>query len=197
MAIDREKAIKEMSAVRLQGNSEGLIPAMGVWVQQLPTDFWNRFAAKMLNSVKPSNVPKVEQSLYFAAKECGYHTGHGIITSEEWKRVISPMIENPPEDVLHGAYAVFTAWGWADAEIVELVPEERMVVRALHYYESQGAKEYGINRPFAHMIRGVSAAFMDLAYGPPYPNGMGGFDCLQTKGVETGDPYGEFIVTKN
>lgn len=197
MAIDREKIINEMSTVRLRGDNEGLIPAMGVWVQQLPTDFWNRFAAKMLTSVKPSNVPKVEQGLYFAAKECGYHTGHGIITSDEWNRVVSPMIENAPEDVLHGAYAVFTAWGWANAEIVELVPAERMVVRALHYYESQGANEYRINRPFAYMISGVCAAFMSLAYGDPYPNGLSAFDCKQTKGVELGDPYGEFVVTKN
>ena len=40
------------------------------------------------------------------------------------------MIENAPEDVLHGAFAVFTAWGWAKAEIVELDPGKRMVVRA-------------------------------------------------------------------
>ena len=197
MAIDRSKVIQEMSTVRLQGNDEGLIPAMGVWVQQLPTDFWNKFAAKMLTMVKPADVSKVEQGLYFAAHECGYHTGHGIITSDEWNRVVAPMIENVPEDVLHGAYAVFTAWGWANAEIVQLVPAEKMVVRALHYYESQGAKECKITRPFAYMIRGVSAAFMDLAYGAPYPDGLGTYTCQQTKGVEVGDLFGEFVVTKN
>ena len=111
--------------------------------------------------------------------------------------MVGPMIENTPEDILHGAYAVLTAWGWANAEIVQLVPSEKMVVRAMHYYESHGAKEYGINRPFAYMIRGVSAAFMALAYGDPYPNGLGAFDCQQTKGIEAGDHYGEFVVTKN
>jgi hypothetical protein len=197
MSIDRDQIIKQLADIRLEGNSEGLIPAMGVWVQQLPTDFWNRFAAEMITSVRPRDVPKVESGLYYAGKECGYHTGQGIITSDEWNRVVKPMIENEPEDVLHGAYAVFTAWGWANAEIVELNPGEKMVVRAQHYYEFQGAKEYGINRPFAHMIRGVSAAFMELAYGRPYPDGLGSFDCVQTKGLEIGDPYGEFIVTKN
>ncbi len=38
---------------------------------------------------------------------------------------------------------------------------------------------------------------MDIAYGDPYPNGYGKFTCVQTKGIEMGDPYGEFIVTKN
>ena len=81
------------------------------------------------------------------------------------------MIERVPEDILYGAYAVFAAWGWADAEIIELEPAERMQLRAYSYYEGDGAIKAGINSPFAFMIRGVSAAFMDLAYGGPYPQG--------------------------
>jgi hypothetical protein len=55
-------------------------------------------------------------------------------------------------------------------------------------------------RPSAYMIRGVAAAFMDLAYGGDYdPEGKSGiysFKCEQTKGIEIGDDYGEFVVTK-
>jgi hypothetical protein len=47
------------------------------------------------------------------------------------------------------------------------------------------------------MIRGVSSAFFDLAYGNPYPDGIYTFKCEQTKGIEAGDPFGEFVVTQS
>jgi hypothetical protein len=196
MAIDRKKIIEDMSKVSVIGDEDGLIPAFGVFVNQLPADFWNGFADKLTNSV-PSELREVAAALLEnAAHECGYHTGYGIITSEEWKAVVEPMIENAPEDVLHGAFAVFTAWGWAKSEVVELIPGEKMVIRAYDYYESD-VVEYGqADHMTAHMIRGVSAAFMDLAYGGEYPNGMGAFQCEQVKGIEVGDDYGEFVVTK-
>jgi len=67
-----------------------------------------------------------------------------------------------------------------------------MVIRATDYYEADS----GGKGPRAYMIRGVSAAFFELAYSKPYPDGMDVFNCEQTKGVELGDPYGEFVVTK-
>jgi hypothetical protein len=98
---------------------------------------------------------------------------------------------------LHGAFAVFTAWGWANAEIVELVPNEKMVVHACNYYESDTAKDGKLPYVLAPMITGVAAGFMDLAYGEPYPNGFRTFISKQTKGIEKGDAYGEFVVTRN
>ncbi len=196
MAIDRQKIIDEISRIRVQSNQEGLIPEMGVYIQVLPTDFWNKFSARMIQRVPASSVSRVEDMLYRAGHECGYYTGHGIINSNEWARIVGPMIEKSPEDILRGAYAVFAGWGWANADIVELVPQEKMVVKATYYYEAVGAKEAGISRPFGHMIRGVSAAFMDLAYGAPFPGGFGAFQCVQTKAIEAGDQYGEFLVTK-
>ena len=111
------------------------------------------------------------------------------------------MIENEPEDILHGAFAVFTAWGWAKAEIVELDPGERMVVRAYDYYEADVVAYGASPKHSAYMIRGVSAAFMDLAYGGPYDpttkTGFRTFECVQTRGIECGDEYGEFVVTRS
>lgn len=200
MAIDRKVIIEEMSKVKVQGDDEGMIPAFGVYVQQLPGDFWNGFARRIVNSVPEDLVGVAEGLLVNAAHECGYHTGYGIITSDEWKAVVAPMIEKAPEDVLHGAFAVFTAWGWAQSEIVEIIPGEKMVVRAYDYYESDVMLYGKAKRPSAYMIRGVAAAFMDLAYGGDYdPTGEKGlrtFTCTQAKGIEIGDDYGEFIVTK-
>ena len=197
MAINRKKIIEEMSKVGVIGNNEGLIPAFSVYVQQLPADFWNGFARRIVNYVPEDLVGTTEALLFNAARECGYHTGYGIITSDEWNEVVAPMIEKEPEDVLYGAYAVFTAWGWAKSEVVEIVPKKKMVVRAYNYYESDIMKYGKGARPCAYMIQGVSAAFMDIAYGDkPYPDGMGTFKCEQTKGIEIGDDYGEFVVTR-
>ena len=112
MAIDRKKIIQEMSKVSVVGNEEGMIPGFNVYVQQLPADFWNGFARRIVNYVPEDLVESAEALLVNAARECGYHTGYGIITSDEWNEVVKPMIEKEPEDILHGAYAVFTAWGW-------------------------------------------------------------------------------------
>lgn len=200
MAIDRHKIIESLSKVEVVGNDDGLIPQFGVYVNMLPAKFWSAFADRLVHQVGEDLLEAAEWLLVNAAQECGYHTGYGIITSDEWKAVVQPMIEKVPEDILHGAFAVFTAWGWAKSEIVELIPNEKMVVRAYDYYESDVVTYGKRKRPCAYMIRGVAAAFMDLAYGGEYdPTGRTGlrtFKCVQTKGIECGDEYGEFVVTR-
>ncbi len=195
MAIDRKKAIELLSQIKVKGNQDGMIPAFNVLVQFLPTNFWNTFSEKMLKSAGKKDFAMVEEGLERAAGECGYHTGWGIINSKEFESIVGPMIEKTPEDVLHGAFAVFTAWGWANAEIVELIPNQRMVIHAYDYYEAEIADTYELQKPCAYMIKGVSRAFMDLGYGKPYPNGYGTFKCEQNRGVEMGSSYGEFVVT--
>ncbi len=196
MAIDRKKAIHDLSQIKVQGNQEGLIPAFGVLVQFLPAYFWNTFTEKILKAAGSKYYEEAETGLERAAAECGYHTGYGIVNSEEFQSIVGPMITNVPEDVLHGAFAVFTAWGWANSEIVELQPNQKMVVRAYNYYESEITDTFQVKKPCAYMIRGVCRAFMDIAYGQAYPEGLGTFKCTQTKGIEMGDSYGEFIITR-
>jgi hypothetical protein len=199
MAIDRNKIIDQMSQIQILPDDNGIIEGYNVLITQFPTVFWNSFAERLSSKVSDDMLQATEYLLYNAAHECGYHTGYGIITSDEWNAVVKPMVEKVPEDVLHGAYAVFTAWGWADSEIVELIPGEKMVIRAYDYYESDIVK-YGASRKMsAYMIAGVSAAFMELGYAGAYdPKGkaVGTFQCKQTKGIECGDSYAEFVVTK-
>lgn len=199
MAIDRDEVILHMSKVQVSANPDGLIPAFGVFVNQMPAAFWNAFASRLVSRVDADVLPAAEFLLVNCAHECGYHTGYGIITSEEWNAIVAPNVENV-EDVLQGAFAVLTAWGWADAEIVELVPGERMVVRTKSYYEADEGEVHNPRRPSAYMLRGVCAAFMDLAYGGAYDEtgatGLRTFQCEQTKGIECGDEYGEFVVTR-
>jgi hypothetical protein len=189
-----------LSKLEIEGNQEGLIPAFGVFVNQLPVEFWNGFANRLVAQVSEELREAAEYLLVNAAFECGYHTGHGILHCEEWRSVVAPMVEREPEDILHGAFAVLGAWGWAKAEIVDLVPGERILVRAYDYYEADAAHYGWLERPCAYMLRGIAAAFMQLAYGPPYPADGSTparlFECIQTKGLECGDEYGEFLVRR-
>jgi hypothetical protein len=199
MAIDRNKIIAQMSEIEILPDEQGIIEGYNVLVTQFPTGFWNSFAERLTSKVSSDMLAANEYLLYNAAHECGYHTGYGIITSDEWNAVVKPMIEKAPEDILHGAYAVFTAWGWADSEIVELVPGEKMVVRAYNYYESDIVTYGKSSKMSAYMIAGVSSAFMELAYAGEYdPKGkpIGTFECRQVAGIECGDSVGEFVVTR-
>jgi hypothetical protein len=195
MAIDRVKAIEQLSQLKAKGNNDGLIPEFGVLINFLPTNFWNSFTEFMIMNAK-DKLKEVGAGLEKAAAECGYHTGYGIITSKEFNAIIGPMVEKKPDDILHGAFAVLTAWGWADSEIVELIPNEKMVVRAYGYYESEIRDTFKVVEPCAYMLTGICRAFMDLGFSAAYPNGYGAFKSVQTKGIEVGNEYAEILITK-
>ncbi len=192
MTVMRDQVVKSLAEIEVKPDENGLIPAFNVLVNQLPCSFWNTVAEKMTAIAPPDRKDEIEGALVNCAYECGYHTGYGIITSPEFESVVQPMVTEGAKDVLRGAYAVFTAWGWAKSGIVQVKEGESMTVRAVDYYEAESGGE----GPRAYMIRGVSSAFMELAYAAPYPNGMNTFASTQTKGIEVGDQFGEFVITK-
>lgn len=192
MTVMRDEVVKKLADLNVKGDEDGLIPSFDVLVNQLPATFWNTFAERILDAAPPDRKKEVEAALVNCAYECGYHTGYGIINSDEFKEVVMPMVTDGAKDVLRGAYAVFTAWGWAKSGIAQIKEGEKMIVRSTDYYEADG--DPGDKRAF--MIRGVSAAFFELAYADAYPDGMNTFTCEQNKGIECGDDFGEFIVTK-
>lgn len=196
MAIDAKKAIADLSQIKIKGNEEGMIPFYGLLMNQLPVKFWNLYTARILQAAGDQLYDDAAGLLENAAGECGYHTGYGVLNSEEFKAIVGPMVEHIPEDLLHGLFAVVSAWGWAKAEIVQLIPDELMIVRTYDYYEADLKEIFSPTKPSAFMLKAISRSFMDLAYSDPYPNGFGKFKSVQTKGIELGDFYGEFIVTR-
>ena len=198
MAINRREIIKNISNIEILPGESGLIKEFNVLVNQLPTSFWNRFADRLTARTEDDLLPATEGLLINAAQECGYHTGNGILSSQLWAELIQPMVETV-EDVLHGAFAVLTAMGWAQIEIIELIPGEKLVARAYNYYEADIVKIGSNDKKSAYMIRGICAAFMALAYSGEYTKKgekVNDFTCDQVKGIESGDDYGEFVVTK-
>ena len=194
MAIDRDKIIEKTLQLNVKPNEEGLIPFFGVYVQKLPVDFWNGFARRIVNNVPEDLIEPAEGLLINAARECAYHTAHGVILSDDWTRIVSTMVRTV-EDMLRTVFIAFSVWGWGNTEIIELIPKEKMMVHAFDYYETDAVIYGRSSRPLAYMMQGMCAAFMDLTYGKAYPHGIGTYQCVQTKGIEMGDAYGEFVVT--
>ncbi len=192
MTVMRDTVVKSLAKIQIQSDENGLIPEYEVLVNLLPVSLLNKFSERIMNAAPPDKKAQVETGLVRAAYECGYHTGCGVITSDIFNEVVIPMVTDGEIDVLRGAYAAFTAWGWAKAGIVQIKEAEKMVVRAFDYYEA----DEGGNGLRAYMLRGLSQAFFELAYADSYPDGMDTYVCHQTKGIEVGDSYGEFVVTK-
>lgn len=192
MTVMRDTVVKSLAKITVQGDENGLIPEYEVLVNLLPVKLLNTFSERIMAAAPLDKKAEVEEGLVRAAYECGYHTGCGIITSDIFNDVVLPMVTEGEKDILRGAYAAFTAWGWAKSGIVQLKEGEKMVIRAFDYYEADSGGE-GLR---GYMLRGLSQAFFDLAYAEPYPDGMDTYICRQSKGIEVGDPYGEFIVTK-
>lgn len=192
MTVMRDTVVKSLAKINVQGDENGLIPEYEVLVNLLPVSLLNAFTERIMAAAPADKKAAVEAGLVRAAYECGYHTGCGIITSEIFSDVVMPMVTEGEKDILRGAYAAFTAWGWAKSGIVQLREGEKMVIRAFDYYEADSGGE-GLR---GYMLRGLSQAFFDLAYADPYPDGMDTYVCHQTKGLEVGDQYGEFVVVK-
>lgn len=197
MAIDRKKIINDLAEIHLKSDADGLMPYFGVMLNRLPVSFWNLFSAKIINASGQDLFEAATGLLENAAAECGYNTGHGIINSTEFAAIVQPMIEDEKRDTIMGFFAVVTALGWGQAEVTELVPGERLVVRVQHYYEAELGNLVESKALVGCMFTGVCRALMDLVYGAkPYPDGLGEFQCKQTRGLEVGDPFGEFVVTR-
>lgn len=198
MAIDITRiiqAVMEGSHIR---DAKGIIPVFGVYLSLFAVPYYNRLSFDFEREMADRNLPDAENLLVAAAQECGYTTFHGIRNSWEWEQIVNPMIESK-EDQIEGFCAVAMGFGWGDLEIVDLSPEEQLVLRASDSYEATGfIREYGAARTGkCHMLRGVTAAFMDLLYGEGYPHGCYTFSAVEEKCRAKGDPYCEFTARRS
>jgi hypothetical protein len=196
MAIDRRKAAEAFHSIALAANEEGAIPRFGAMLFVQPAGFWNSFTEKLLKAASPHEIQAVETVLESAAAEYGYHLAHEVMESPEFQDAMRASAQNGPEDLLNGFFSLLAAWGWADAEVVFLDPAVKMVVHAHSYYEAEIRDTFPTGRPLAFMLGGICRALMDLTFGASYPDGLSTFACRQTRAMELGDPYGEFVVTR-
>ena len=198
MAIDVSKiiqAVMEGSKIR---ESKGIIPLFGVYLSLFSVNYYNRLCFDFEIKMGKLREDKAKTLLIEAAQECGYATFQGIRDSWEWEQVVAPMVETQ-KDQLFGFVAVAVAFGWGDLAVADLVPAEKLVIRAGDSYEASGyLEQYGPAKSGkCYMLRGVTAAFMDLVYSSDYPEGCFTFAAQEPYCRVKGDPYCEFIAQRS
>lgn len=196
MAIDGTKiihAVMEGSQIR---ESKGIIPLFGVYLSLFPVQYYNTLSFDFEQQLGKDH--KAKTLLIAAAQECGYATFQGIRNSWEWEEIVTPMIEKK-EDQISGFAAVAVAFGWGDLAVKEFLPEKKLRIRVSDSYEATGYLErYGAaTTGKCYMLRGVTAAFMDLIYGADYPDGCFDFTAEEPLCRAKGDPYCEFVARKS
>ena len=178
--------------------SKGIMPLFGVYLSLFSVDYYNKLSFEFEKLLGKEREAEAESLLVKAAQECGYATFQGIRNSWEWDELVAPMIEKR-EDQIRGFTAVAVAFGWGDLKVVELIPNEKLIIHVSDSYEASGYREsYGLSvSGKCYMLRGVTGAFMDLLYGEDYPNGCFDFSAEEPRCRAKGDPYCEFIARKS
>lgn len=190
--INREGIIEMITAGENQANEQGLIPAMGVYLQTLPTELWNNFLYRMINAVKPELFRSLEILFSNAASECSYHTLGALVKTPEIWNAIRQFTDGSEEADIHALFAVISGLGMGDIHVTEFIPGEKLVVKAYRYYEGEELDFGQYPKPCSFTYQGAFASVMDAIYGV----NLGDFLCTQTKGIECGDEYGEFVILK-
>jgi hypothetical protein len=178
--------------------SKGIIPLFGVYLSLFSVYYYNRLSFDFENKMGVQREAEAKSLLIEAAQECGYATFQGIRESWEWEQVVAPMVENKEDQIL-GFAAVAVAFGWGDLAVEQLVPGEKLVIRASDSYEATGyLEQYGVAKSEkCYMLRGVAGAFMDLVYGGDYPDGLYAYSAAENFCRAKGDSYCEFIAIKS
>lgn len=192
--IDEPAIISAVAGLPLFGNDEGLIPAFGVNLTRHYADYYNlvsfrfehaleqalnthRFLGEMLWYEYPSLFFYKDKFSHLQGRElastllveaghiCGFNTMGGIMRSDAWYQLVVPQVRDK-SDWLSGIVACINALGWGVWRITELVPNERLVIRAWHPYESLGhLRHFGkADHPVDYLMVGIASSLMNLLY---------------------------------
>ena len=239
--IDEDAIIAAVGTLPLVGNDEGLIPAFGVYLTRHYADYYNlvsfrfeehlahalqthRYLGEMLWYEYPSLFYYKDRFGHLQGRElastllieaghiCGFNTMGGIMRSDPWYQLIVPQL-HCREDWLSGIVACINALGWGIWRIQEIVPNERLVLRAWFPYESLGhLGQFGMaDHPVDYLMVGVAGSLMNLLYTADITTkpdltldfyhqvnrSQNGFWGRQTRCVAMGDPYSEVVVERN
>lgn len=195
MTIDSRKIIEIASSLPIVSNERGIIAAFGVYSAINFNEFYFKLVSRIINMLDDEQAQGVEEKLYNAVLECGYHTFHGARSSMEWRDNFLPLI-NSPEDELHALVAFTNIFGIGFIDIEELVPGQRLVTTVKNAYDpGRYLEDYGPqSRGRCYMFNACTTSYMDLVYGSPYPSGMGTFVSKEVTCRAKGDTICRFIA---
>ncbi|MFA7239509.1 MAG: 4-vinyl reductase [Sulfuricellaceae bacterium] len=195
--VDQAKIIDALVEMPIYGDPDGLIPAFGVYLANMPADFYNLLFIQYVEEMQKVNLHAVAKKLLMAdAETCALNTFRGIMNSAEWDRLIAPMVKEP-QDNLYGILAVSNGLGWGNWQVVEHEPAKRLVLASLNGYEALGYREYRprASSPQCFMLTGVAAGIMALVYGKElFKERFGAYKSTEERCICRDDPGCSFSV---
>ena len=239
--IDEDAIMTAVRTLPLTGDADGLIPAFGVYLTRHYADYYNlvsfrferalqealnthRYLGEMLWYEYPTLFYYKEKFKHLQGQElartllieaghiCGFSTMGGIMRSDPWYQLIVPQLQCR-EDWLSGIIACINALGWGVWRIQEIIPDERLILRAWYPYESLGhLRAFGqADHPIDYLMTGIGSSLMNLLYTADITTrpdltlefyyqvnrSKAGFWARQTRCLAMGDPYSEIVVERN
>lgn len=164
--IDSLAILGALVGMPIHGNTEGLIPAFGVYLASTPADFYNRVSLEFVEAMSKIGLGKnARKLLVYDAETCAMNTFRGIMSSPEWDGLVAPMIKEP-DDALFGIVAVSNALGWGNWHVTAHRSGTAARIESFNGYEAIGHLEYRgqATDPQCLMLTGVAAGIMELIY---------------------------------
>lgn len=199
MAFDR-KAAEAIARIETRGCPQ-VCPPFGESLERLPASFWERFEESLNGSNAEEVLDAGEWSLMQAAYDLGYGTGQEVFDAPGPGGLVRPLEldEACAREAVRAAFVAVSGVGLDDCEVVELVPFERLVLRVYGYWGLLIPGPDRNRRRGTLVVRGLCAAVMDLAYGTSHQDPGPGdilYACRQSRSVERGDLFDEFVTTR-
>lgn len=204
-----------LTGMEIAGNEDGAISAFGVLLTRMYSNYYASISYKYLKAMEAEigemGTEMAEELLTEAGHVCAFHTFGGIMESNEWNALIKPTLKDKA-DWVHGITACLNALGWGKLEVVELVPNEKLVMRVHSGYENNYYLDNyaDSHRPKALFKVGATAGIMNLIYHGDITSNTeltsdyydkvfkteGRFVGKQTKCRSLGDEYDEFVAER-
>ena len=166
--VDYEGIYNALTGMEIVGDSQGNIPAFGVYLTRHYANYYNRISFELLRQTREMlgdhGREVAEPLLIEAGHVCAFNTFGGIMTSTEWDALIKPSLKSK-EDWVHGMVAATNALGWGRWQVTDVNEKEATFV--IHDdYESVGhLAMYGTtDHDVAYLARGGVMGLMDLVY---------------------------------
>lgn len=165
--VQVDEVTETVKTLPLEGNSQGLISAFGVYLTRHFANYYNYIvfetAKKMGEAVGDDQIAR---DLFIESGHiCAFRTLGGIMTSPEWEGLVEPQCKND-DDWLSGIVAVMNALGWGRWCVREHDGDQKLVARVISDYEANGyLAMYGKSKhPISYFATGCSAGIMNLVY---------------------------------
>lgn len=216
--VDYSGIREALIGMPLEGSPEtGLLEAFGVLLTNHFANYYCKISYKTLrlfeDNMGENGTEMARDLLIEAGHVCAFNTFGGIMQSNEWNALIKPSLKSK-EDWAHGITAVVNALGWGFWEIVDLIPNEKLVMKITSGYEANsylGMYGSDSNEFVSFLATGGVAGIMNLVYLLNLPEkapltldedtynkihrSEGFFECKQLKCRAKGDEYDLFEAT--